>query len=85
MERIEEKNSDILEQEIINLAISSGKIQNEEVYDLQLGMVENYVGEGVIEFDGNRYKVIGYPLVRSGDKIVKRGWIQVYKMREWQE
>jgi len=84
-EKLKEKKDESLELEVIGLAINSGKIQKREVYDLQLGVVESYDGEGTVEFKGDRYKVVGYPLVTSEGKVVKKGWVQVYKMREWQE
>jgi len=85
VENIIENKEAVLEQAIKDVAISSGKINKTEIYDFQLGTVESYSGEGVVELDGNRYKVIGHSLLTSEGKIVKRGWIQVYKMREWQE
>ena len=83
MERIQENKELDLEQVITDMALSSGKIKKKETHDLRFGIVESYSGEGIVEYNGNRYKVIGHPATLGGP--IKRGWVQVYKMREWQE
>lgn len=77
--------SENLEKKIIDIAINDGNIKKEEIYKHRFGTSKSYKGEGVVELEGVRYKVVGHPLeIRQGD-VVKEGWVQVYKMRDWQE
>jgi len=85
MERIKQDNETILEKTIIEIALSAGKITKNESFDYKLGPVESYSGDDVVELDGNKYKVIGHALQTLEGRIIKKGWIQVYKMRDWQE
>lgn len=79
------EESELSEERIVEIALSEGKIKKDEVYYHRHGKVKSYSGEGIVEISGKRYKVIGHPLEKSWGGMVKEGWVQVYKMREWQD
>ena len=82
----ENKEKVLSEEEIVQRALNLGILKNESMPDLRLGVIKNYVGEGVVEANGERYRVKGWPPVTGeGGEIIKDGEIQVYKMRPWQE
>ena len=79
------EEGELSEERIVEIALNEGKIKKDEVYYHRFRTVKSYSGEGIVEVDGKRYKVIGHPLEKSQGGMVKEGWVQVYKMREWQE
>ncbi|OGN02199.1 MAG: hypothetical protein A2655_02655 [Candidatus Yanofskybacteria bacterium RIFCSPHIGHO2_01_FULL_43_42] len=88
MEGVSNKNEKTLEQIekiVLDMAIGAGIIQIKEEYKYRYGKIKSYSGEGIVEYEGSRYRVEGHPsTVRRGD-TPSDGWVRVYKLREWQE
>lgn len=81
-----ESSESALEREIKRQAIESGQIKVSVIdFGGMFGKLENYSGEGIVEVNNERYKVIGHPVETSTGQPIKKSSVEIYKMRPWQE